>query len=67
MTVLRGEEMTIVIVPNYVSAAINAKLEAAFAEVPNAVKDREALYQHLLNYFNEHGTVPDFSLVRRAP
>lgn len=57
--------MRTVIVPNFVSDAINAKLDAAFAKVPDAAKDREALYQHLLAYFGEHGVVPDFELQKR--
>jgi hypothetical protein len=52
------------IVPNYVRDAINAKLDAALADVPDAEKDREHLYNGLLMYFNEHGAIPDFSIVK---
>lgn len=58
--------MRTVIVPNYVSDAINAKLDAAFTKVPDAAKDRDELYQQLLGYFDEHGTVPDFELQKRS-
>lgn len=56
--------MSIVIVPNVLRDAINAKLESAFKDVPEAEKDREILYKQLLVYFNEHGEVPDFSLIK---
>lgn len=57
----------LVIVPNYIVDEINAKLDAAFAECPEAAKDREALYEQLLGYVNDHGVVPDFSLQRNSP
>lgn len=55
-----------VIVPDTLSAAINAKLDAAIAECPGAAPDRDALYHDLLAYFDEHGEVPDFTLGKRA-
>lgn len=55
------------IVPNYVRDAINAKLDAAIAEVPDAAKDRDHLYQMLLSHFNEHGDVPEFTLTKAQP
>jgi len=55
----------LVIVPNCLSDQIYAKLDAAFADVPEAEKDREVLYRQLLEYFNENGIVPDFSLVKK--
>ena len=54
----------LVIVPNSLRDAINEKLDAAIAEVPDAEKDREVLYSQLLAYFNENGVVPNFSLVK---
>jgi hypothetical protein len=53
-----------VIVPDALAAAINVKLDAAIAACPDAEKDRDALYGQLLAYFDEHGTVPEFSLVK---
>ena len=53
------------IVPNYIADAINAKLDAAFAECPEAAKDREVLYGHLLDYFDEHGVIPEFSVKKK--
>jgi len=61
-TELRPAKM--VIVPNSLRDAINAKLDAALASCPDAVKDRDALYSQLLDYFDEHGEVPDFTLDR---
>lgn len=45
---------------NKVRNAINEKLDQAFVEVPEAIKDREALYDELLRYFNDYGFLPDF-------
>ena len=53
----------LVIVPDELADVINAKLDTAIAKVPEAKEDRETLYQQLLEYFNEHGVVPDFELV----
>ena len=52
----------LVIVPDSLRDAINKKLDAALAECPDAEKDREHLYGQLLDYFNEHGVIPDFTL-----
>jgi hypothetical protein len=57
----------IVIVPNNLRDAINAKLDAALALVPDAAKDREHLYGQLLAHFDEHGVLPDFQIQRSAP
>jgi hypothetical protein len=59
----------LVIVPNELSAAINAKLDAALAELPeenraSAEKDREFLYSQLLGAFDEYGFIPDFKLTK---
>ena len=54
--------MTCVIVPNSLSAAIYKKVDAAIAGAPDAAPDREYFYGVLLDYFNEHGEIPDFEL-----
>lgn len=54
--------MKMVIVPNELRDAINAKLDAAISKCPDAEQDREALYSQLLAYFDEHGEIPDFDL-----
>lgn len=55
----------LVIVPNSLRDAINAKLDAAFVECPDAATDRDELYQKLLEYFDKHGSLPGFSLVKK--
>lgn len=54
--------MSFVIVPNSISDAIYAKVDAAIANAPDAAPDREYFYSVLLNYFNDHGEIPDFEL-----
>jgi len=58
--------MTLVIVPNSLRDAINAKLDAAIMACPEdwafSEGERENLYNLLLRYFDEHGVVPDFTL-----
>jgi hypothetical protein len=55
----------ILIVPTALHDAINSKLDAALAECPGTqLDDREALYAQLLEYFDEHGVVPEFRLVK---
>ena len=54
------------IIPNSLRDAISAKLDAAIAECPAAEEDREVLYEQLLDYFDEHGRIPDFSLALNA-
>lgn len=56
----------LVIVPNTLADAINKKLDAAYAEIPDAAVDREYHYQALLDHFYEHGVIPDFKLVKAA-
>jgi len=55
----------LVIVPNDLRDAIYAKVDAALEEVPEATPDREVFYDQLLSHFNQHGVVPDFTLVPR--
>jgi hypothetical protein len=42
-------------------------LHDAIAEVPDAARDRDHLYSQLLSYFNEHGSLPEFSLTAITP
>lgn len=56
----------LVIVSNVLADAINSKLDAAIAQCPDAAKDRKELYRQLLVYFDEHGEIPDFELVRKG-
>lgn len=56
----------ILIVQNYVRDAINAALDKALEGFPEeAAKEREALYQWLLGYYDEHGVIPEFKLRKK--
>lgn len=57
----------LVIVPDSLRNAIDAKLDEAFLACPDAEKDRDELFRQLLAYFNDHGVVPDFTLAKREP
>lgn len=52
----------IFIVPEVLSEQIYAKIDAQIALHPDSAGDREAHYEWLLDFFNEHGFVPDFTL-----
>jgi hypothetical protein len=56
----------LVLVPNDLSDAIYQKIDAQIALCPDAAPDRELFYERLIGYFNEHGVVPDFTLVKNA-
>ena len=58
--------MKYVIVPNDLDAAISRKLDKAFLECPDAAKDRAFLRNQLLDYFDVHGDLPDFTLGKRG-
>ena len=57
----------IVIVPDELYEALQSRLDAEIAKVPDAAKDRDHLYRQLLAYVDEHGKIPDFSLERKKP
>jgi hypothetical protein len=50
------------IVPHTLSEAIYKKVDAALKDQPDAAPDREYFYGILLDYYNEHGVIPDFTL-----
>ena len=54
--------MHLVIVPNSLRDAIYRKVDAAIEKAPAAAPDREFFYGKILEYFNEHGEIPDFEL-----
>lgn len=58
--------MRCVIVPNSLSEAIYAKVDAAIALVPAAAPDREFFYERILTYFDEHGEIPEFTLAAKV-
>jgi hypothetical protein len=57
----------IAIVPDSLRHAIDMKLDAAILACPQAGKERESLFLKLLNYYDEHGVVPDFVLTPKGP
>ena len=54
--------MSIVIVPNIVREAIDAKIDKQLLLQPSLKKHRKEIFQELLEYFDEHGEIPDFTL-----
>lgn len=57
--------MSFVIVPGHVSDAINRALDAALAGQPEAASAcREHMFGQLLDYYNEHGEIPEFQVVK---
>lgn len=56
--------MNLVIVPDSLKNTINEKLDAAYLDAPDAAIDRDIHYHSLLNYFNEYGEIPEFSIVK---
>lgn len=57
--------MTCVIVPNTLRDAIYGRIDAELLKWPGAIGDREYFYNQLLCYFNEHGEIPEFDLVKK--
>ena len=58
--------MMFYVVPNELRDAINANIDAALVDCPDAAADREIFYAQLLEYFNEHGVVPTFTLQKKV-
>lgn len=54
--------MRYLIVPNTVNDRIMSALDKALLETPDAEDSRQSLYNQLLDYYDEHGHVPEFSL-----
>ena len=54
--------MGMVIVPNELRDAINAKIDTALKACPEVASEREGIYQDLLCYFDKHGEIPEFTL-----
>ena len=51
-----------VVVPDYIFDEINAKLDAAIKNHPDAEADRDTLRSQLIDFVDVHGYVPDFDL-----
>ena len=56
--------MSLYILPNYIGNEIDRKLDAAIQDAPAAEKDREFLRGQLIEYFAEHGVVPESTLAK---
>ena len=56
--------MSYVIVSNALSDAINAKLDMAYQDQPEAAVDRDLHYRALLEYFDDHGEIPEFQIAK---
>jgi hypothetical protein len=56
----------LVIVPNALRDQINRRLDELIAAAPGAAADRDYFYIELLNYYDEHGVIPDFRLEAKA-
>lgn len=56
--------MSFYVVPNELSDLIYARIDAELEKVPEAAADREHFYAQILDYFNEHGVIPEFGLHR---
>lgn len=54
--------MSLVIVPNELSEAIHEKLRAAAEGLILTSEEYDQHYKTLLQYFDEHGTIPYFTL-----
>jgi len=54
--------MNCLIVPNSLHDAIHAAIDAALAGRPCAADERSSIYQTVLEYFDRHGRLPDFTL-----
>ena len=52
-----------VIVPNILRDKIYEKIDEQLEKVPEAREGREIFYQQLIDYFDEHGIIPDFKII----
>lgn len=60
--------LDIVVVPDALREAINAKLDAVIAAMPEDERsivetDRDQFYHQLVGYFHTNGVIPDFEFV----
>lgn len=52
----------LVVIPNDLRDRLNASIDTALAGRPCDEMSREYLYNWLLLYWDEHGTIPEFKL-----
>lgn len=55
----------IVAVPLYLYDEIYRRVDAAIVDCPGAAEHRDFFYQELLEYFGEHGRLPDFTIAKK--
>lgn len=55
----------ITVVPDVLRDTINDKLTEAYRDMPEAEVGRETHFNALLAYFDEHGTIPDFTIYKK--
>jgi len=53
----------IVVVPNELRDAINRSIDTALNGRPIEHDEREVIYRMILRHYDEHGAIPDFSLL----
>ncbi len=58
--------MKLKIVPNFISDRINAAIDKVLDGRPIDPDERQSVFHLLLDYFDEHGTIPDFELKPKA-
>lgn len=58
--------MRAVIVPNYISDAITEKVDKALEMAPEFKEFRQEIFDHMLDHFDQTGTVADFTLKPRT-
>lgn len=57
--------MIVCIVPNSLRDQINEAIDCTLIECPGAECVRDELYKQLLEYFDEHGVIPEFKIQRK--
>mgnify|MGYP000305380990 CR=1 FL=1 len=53
------------VIPTDILEKVDKLLDEQIALVPDAAKDRETLKSSILDYVDEHGVIPQFSIERR--
>lgn len=56
----------LLIIPNVLHDAINQAINKALAGRPCDEHSREQVYQSVLAYYDDHGTIPDFELKEKT-
>jgi len=50
------------LVPNHVHDAIHEAIDKKLEGRPMEAEERQSIYSQLLDYFDKHGVIPDFTL-----